>query len=279
MEALVHGSILVVIVLFVFLLNFRTTFITLTAIPLSIVVTGMVFHWLGMSINTMTLGGLAVAIGELVDDAVVDVENIFRRLRENRHFAHPRPVLRVVFEASSEIRNSIVYSTLVVVLVFLPLFALSGMEGRLFQPLAVAYIVSILASLLVSLTVTPALSSWLLPAARAVERDRDGWLLRSLKAVAGAAIRFSLRRPWSVLSGVLVGRNHQCLGGGTAGPRLLAPFNEGSLQINVVLPPGNSLETSQRIAGMVEQRLRRVPGILSFAHARAARNWTNTPRA
>ncbi len=161
-EALADGGVLVIVVLFFFLLNFRTTFVTLTAIPLSIIATASVFAFLGLSINTMTLGGIAVAIGELVDDAIVDVENIFRRLRENRNAAQRQPALKVVYQASKEIRTSIVYGTAIVVLVFLPLFALEGFEGKLFAPMAVAYVVSLIASLAVSLTVTPALASLLL---------------------------------------------------------------------------------------------------------------------
>src|SRR6056297_2650852 len=161
-EALADGGVLVLVILFLFLLNFRTTFITLTAIPLSIIATACVFAAFGLSINTMTLGGLAVAIGELVDDAIVDVENIFRRLKENRNSANPLPTLRVVYDASIEVRSSVVYGTAIVVLVFIPLFALEGMEGKLFVPLAMGYVVSLVASLGVSLTVTPVLASLLL---------------------------------------------------------------------------------------------------------------------
>lgn len=263
-DALRDGSILVVIILFLFLLNFRTTFITLTAIPLSIVVTGLVFKWFGMSINTMTLGGLAVAIGELVDDAIVDVENIFRRLRENRHLPSPKPAIRVVYEASSEVRNSIVFSTILVVLVFVPLFAMGGMEGRLFTPLGVAYVVSILASLLVSLTVTPVLSYWLLPKARVMHHEKDGLLLRFLKWLAGFAIRFSVRHPWPILVTVTAAVAVSVFTVTQLGRDFLPPFNEGTAQINLVLPPGNSLETSNRIAGMVEQRLKKIPGVVAF---------------
>ncbi len=166
-EALADGGVLVLVILFLFLLNMRTTFITLTAIPLSIIATSCVFALFGLSINTMTLGGIAVAIGELVDDAIVDVENIFRRLRDNRHSAKPRPTLRVVFDASIEVRSSIVYGTAIVVLVFIPLFALEGMEGKLFVPLAMGYVVSLIASLGVSLTVTPVLASLLMVGKRA----------------------------------------------------------------------------------------------------------------
>jgi Cu/Ag efflux pump CusA len=207
-----------------------------------------VFQWFGMSINTMTLGGLAVAIGELVDDAIVDVENIFRRLKQNRHVQHPKPPLQVVYEASSEVRNSIVFSTFLVVLVFVPLFALGGMEGRLFTPLAVAYIVSIVASLKVSLTVTPVLAYWLLgrdtlkgpvpfsltqksvqsPAGQSGQSpdDRDAFLLRGLKWLAGYAIRFSIRHPWPILAVVAGCVAISCLAVTRLGTDFLPPFNE-----------------------------------------------------
>jgi len=263
-EALRDGGVLVVVVLFLFLLNFRTTFITLTAIPLSIVITGLVFKWLGMSINTMTLGGLAVAIGELVDDAIVDVENIFRRLRENGRLAAPKSALRVVYEASSEVRNSIVFSTILVVLVFVPLFALEGMEGKLFTPLGIAYIVSILASLLVSLTVTPVLSYWLLPSAEFMDHDKDGLLLRMLKALAGWAIRTSVRYPAPILVTVAAAVAVSLGVVTQLGRDFLPPFNEGCVQVNVLLPPGTSLETSNTIAGMVDERIKKVKGVLNF---------------
>ena len=264
-EALRDGGILVVIVLFLFLLNLRTTLITLTAIPLSIVATALVFAGFGLSINTMTLGGLAVAIGELVDDSIVDVENIFRRLRENRHSAAPLQPLLVVFRASTEVRNSIVYSTMIVVLVFMPLFALTGMEGRLFTPLGVAYIVSILASLIVSLTVTPVLSYWLLGHARLMEREQDSFVLRFLKWVAAGVIRFSLRHPAPILLTTLVAVGVSLFALLRLERDFLPPFNEGSVQLNVMLPPGTSLETSNEIAQMVERRLQGLEDIDSFA--------------
>lgn len=268
-EALRDGGILVVIILFLFLLNFRTTFITLTAIPLSIVMTALVFWAFGLSINTMTLGGLAVAIGELVDDAIVDVENIFRRLKENRKAGNPKPALLVVFQASVEIRNSIVFGTMIVILVFIPLFALSGMEGRLFAPLGVAYIVSILASLFVSLTLTPVLSYWLLNKKLKpgeVEHDeKDSFVLRFLKWIAEISIRTSLRLSYPILfvAAIVVA---------IAGFALyhierdfLPPFNEGAVQINVLMPAGTSLAKSSEVAQIAGARIREVPEIRTLA--------------
>ncbi|MFT7633742.1 MAG: Cu/Ag efflux pump CusA, partial [Mariniblastus sp.] len=290
-EALRDGGVLVVVILFLFLLNFRTTFITLTAIPLSIVMTALVFWIFGLSINTMTLGGLAVAIGELVDDAIVDVENVFRRLKENRSAGSPKKPLLVVFQASVEIRNSIVFGTVIVILVFLPLFALRGMEGLLFAPLGVAYIVSILSSLLVSLTVTPVLSYWLLandnpsklgrnlvwlisPSMWFVKNsldhsenaiEKDSFVLRSLKRVVEVPIRLSMGIPIPILLGAAL---LVSLAGFTAyhlERDFLPPFNEGSVQINVLMPPGTSLAKSTEVAEIAGQRIREVPEIRTLS--------------
>ncbi|QEG41277.1 efflux RND transporter permease subunit [Roseimaritima ulvae] len=263
-EALRDGGILVVIILFLFLMNVRTTFITLTAIPLSLLMTAIVFSVFGLSINTMTLGGLAVAIGELVDDAIVDVENIYRRLKENRSSENPKPPLLVVFRASIEIRNSIVFGTMIVILVFLPLFALSGMEGRLFAPLGVAYIVSILSSLLVSLTVTPVLSYWLLGKQNLKGHEKDGFVLRAIKWIGDKVIRFSLTVPRLNLAvtAVLVALAGLFLV--SLERDFLPPFNEGAVQLNVVLPPGTSLATSNDISRRVETRLRKIEDIKGF---------------
>jgi HME family heavy-metal exporter len=263
-EALMIGAGLVLIILFLFLLNFRTTFITLTAIPLSLVITTLVFRLIGaltgthLSINVMTLGGIAVAMGELVDDAIVDVENIFRRLKENNALPTPRPVLRVIYEASVEIRSAIVFGTMVVILVFLPLFALSGVEGRLFAPLGVAYIVSILASLLVSLTVTPVLSYYLLPQSKAAHHTGDGPLLRVLKWGAGYLIRLSMARPalLLLLTWVLVGVSAWLLT--RLGADFLPKFDEGSIQVNVNLPPGSSLQASNQVSAVLDAHFRKM---------------------
>ena len=260
--ALRDGVILVVIILVLFLMNVRTTFITLTAIPLSLVITALVFAITGMSINTMTLGGLAVALGELVDDAIVDVENIFRRLNENRHAANPKHPLLVVYQASTEVRNSIVFSTIIVCIVFIPLFALTGMEGRLFAPLGIAYIVSIAASLLVSLTVTPALSYLLLGRSKISEHAADGFVLRFLKSIASRIIRFSLTFPRFNLIVVVIGVLISTVFVLNLERDFLPPFNEGSIQLNVVLPPGTSLAVSNSIAARCETRLMKVPDVV-----------------
>ncbi len=261
--ALRDGVIMVAIILFLFLLNLRTTTITLVAIPLSLLITAIVFHVIGLGINTMTLGGLAIAIGELVDDAIVDVENVFRRLRENRIAGSPRGNLRVIYEASSEVRNSIVLSTIIVVLAFVPLFALGGIEGRLFAPLGIAYIVSVLTSLLVSLTITPVLCSYLLPNSKAVHEPKEGAAVRWLKRIGERALHFTLPRPKTILIGaamllvlamaslVFLGRN------------FLPEFNEGTATIGVAATPGISLPASDELGIKVEQAILSVPEVRS----------------
>lgn len=254
-EAVRDGAILVVVVLFLFLFNIRTTIITLTAIPLSILTTALIFHWLGLSINVMTLGGIAVALGELVDDAIVDIENIFRRLKENRQLENPRPVFNVIYDASSEVRGAILMSTVMVILVFAPLFALDGMEGRLFTPLGIAYVVSICASTLVSLTVTPVLSYYLLPRGSGTKRG-DGFILRGIKASVRPLMKFSLSRPGiflvSVVSVVSV-----LIASATVwrmGKDFLPAFDEGAAQVNLFLDPGTSLEASNKVRRLADKK-------------------------
>ena len=264
-EAIRDGIVWVFLILFLFLWNFRTSAITLTAIPLSLLITALVFQYFGLTINTMTMGGIAVAIGELTDDAIVDIENIFRRLRENRHAAQPKHPLKVIFLASSEVRNSIVYATLIVCVVVLPLFVMSGLEGRMFAPLGLAYMVSLMASLIVSLTVTPVLASFLLPQARFMEHRQDPFLLRWLKRVDTHVLRFALRHPWPILAVTMVLAFSSKFVVLWMGSEFLPPFNEGTLTINVLTEPGTSLQESERIAGRAEDMLLEVPEVLSVS--------------
>ncbi|MBA4065696.1 MAG: CusA/CzcA family heavy metal efflux RND transporter [Isosphaera sp.] len=264
-EAIRDGTVWVFVVLLLFLASIRTSVITLTAIPLSILTTVLVFSYFGITINTMTLGGIAVAVGELVDDAIVDVENIFRRLNENRSKANPDPVLKVVFRASSEVRNSIVYATLIVCLVVLPLFALSGLEGRMFAPLGLAYLVSLMASLLVSLTVTPVLASLLLGRDKVARPHRDALLLRGLKWLDTRLLRLTLRFPRPVLVTSLVLSAATMLAVFGMGSEFLPPFNEGTVTVNLQLPPGTSLAESGRVAARAEQTLLQIPEVVSVS--------------
>jgi heavy-metal exporter, HME family len=259
-EALRDGAIMVAVVLFLFLANFRTTFISLIAIPISLLITALVFHYLGLSINTMTLGGLAIAIGELVDDAVVDVENVLRRLRENRHLAQPLKVLSVIVEASKEVRSSVVYATLIVVLVFIPLFALPGIEGRLFTPLGIAYIVSILASMLVAMTVTPVLCYYLLPRMKHIEHG-DSRLVRWLKHHDARLLSWSFTRSRGLLAGAVVAVLLAAASLPFMPKSFLPPFNEGTLTVGVLLNPGTSLAESNRIGSAAERLLLSVPEV------------------
>jgi len=261
--ALVEGGVMVTIVLFLFLWNFRTTLISLTAIPLSLVAAVVVLAWFGFGVNTMTLGGLAMAIGQLVDDAIVDVENVFRRLKENAQLATPEPATTVVFRASSEIRHSITFATLIIVLVFLPLLSLGGFEGRMFAPLAVAYIVSITASLVVALTVTPVLCFYLLSRARAVRDPRDSRVVAWLKQGYARVLSPALRRPATVIWASLAMLVLTVSAIPFMGREFLPPFNEGTLNINATLPPGTSLGESNRVGVLIERMLHETPEVVS----------------
>lgn len=251
-SVLVEAAVVVAFVLLLFLMNWRATFISLTAIPMSIVITVLVFHAFGLSINTMTLGGIAIAIGELVDDAVVGVENVLRRLRLNAQCSEPRSKFLIVLDASHEVRSSIVYATAIIVLVFVPLFAMSGLEGQLFRPLGLAYIVAILASLLTSVTLTPVLCYFLLKTPK--EPERDTLVVGILKAGYRLLLDWSFRHTRLVVGAVVGG---VALAGALALqlPRAFLPaFNEGTALVSVIYNPGISLTESDRL-GRIAERL------------------------
>ena len=259
-RVLMEAALVVAVILFAFLLNWRTTAISLTAIPVSILATAVIFQLLGLSINTMTLGGIAIAIGELVDDAVVDVENIFRRLRENREKGNPRSVFNVVVAASNEVRSGIVIATTIIVLVFVPLFALSGIEGRLFAPLGQAYIISILASLVVSITLTPVMAYYMLPGLKRLA-ERESWLVRKLKRGNQALLERAFGSRGILLAATLLA----VIGAGAGAfmlPRaFLPPFNEGTFTINMLFNPGVSLAESNRVGLIAENLILEVPEV------------------
>src|SRR5213596_2496414 len=266
-KALRDGGLLVVVIVVLFLANLRAAAITLTAMPLSLAAAVLALRAFGATINTMTLGGMAIAIGALVDDAIIDVENVVRRLRENR--AKPideqRPAAAIVREATLEIRTSIVFATIIIVLVFLPIFGLAGVEGRLLTPLAFAYIVSLLASLLVAIIVTPALSYAFLPLARSIEQGHDGWLARTLKQRFAKDLPRLLDHPLLVMvtSAVLLAAAAVALT--RAGTAFLPEFHEGSLTIQANTLPGTSLAKSDEIGRRVEQIMLAEPEVVATA--------------
>jgi CzcA family heavy metal efflux pump len=262
-EALRDGAFFVVVILFLFLWNLRATAISIVAIPLSLVVAIFAMKLLNITINTMTLGGMAIAIGALVDDAIIDVENVFRRLKENHHLLRERrrPALRVVYDASREIQASIVNATLIIIIVFLPLFFLGGVEGRLLRPLGFAYVVSILASLLVAVTVTPVLCSYLLPNAKAVLTEQESKLVHWLKARYARVLEGVLEHPKRVLVGAGATLALTLVAITFLGSAFLPEFNEGALTVSVVTVPGTSLEESNAIGRRVEQILLANPAV------------------
>ena len=267
-QALFEGAIFVVVVLFFFLMNVRTTIISLVALPLSLLVAILTLHGLGLTINTMSLGGLAIAIGSLVDDAIVDVENVYKRLRENQLKPAEERLssLKVVFEASREVRMPILNSTLIIVACFLPLFFLSGMEGRMLIPLGIAFIVALFASTVVALTLTPVLCSYMLTTKKALKKnEKEPFVSRTLKVWYKKALEWALRHKKVVIgtSAALLIFTIIIMTG--LGRSFLPPFNEGSLTINISTMPGVSLEESDNMGRMAEKILLDIPEIQTVA--------------
>lgn len=265
-NSLFEGSFFVIIVLFLFLMNVRTTVISLVALPLSLLVSILTLHYLGLTINTMSLGGMAIAIGSLVDDAIVDVENVYKRLRQNRLLPveQQRPTKEVVFDASREVRMPILNSTLIIVVSFVPLFFLTGMEGRMLVPLGIAFIVALFASTVVALTLTPVLCSYLLDR-KGEKPTQDAWVARKLRGVYEEALLFSIHHKQAVLGSTIVVFVVALGLFFTLGRSFLPPFNEGSFTINVSSLPGISLEESDKIGRRAEELLLQVPEIQTVA--------------
>lgn len=265
-NSLFEGSFFVIIVLFLFLMNVRTTVISLVALPLSLLVSILTLHYLGLTINTMSLGGMAIAIGSLVDDAIVDVENVYKRLRQNRLLPveQQRPTKDVVFDASREVRMPILNSTLIIVVSFVPLFFLTGMEGRMLVPLGIAFIVALFASTVVALTLTPVLCSYLLDR-KGEKPTQDAWVARKLRGVYEKALLFSIHHKQAVLGSTIVVFVVALGLFFTLGRSFLPPFNEGSFTINVSSLPGISLEESDKIGHRAEELLLQVPEIQTVA--------------
>lgn len=260
-DAIRDGAIMVTLVLFLFLLNFRTTFITLMAMPLSFAITMLVFQWVGISVNSMTLGGLAVAIGMVVDDAIVDVENVFRRLRENAGLPKPHSKLQVIARASGEVRNSIFYATILIILVFLPLLGLNGVEGKLFAPIAIATIISMIASFIVSLTAIPVLCSFLLNP-KASHAHKDGIVTRGMKwLLENTLLRFGLAQPYLMLAMVIGLVVAAFMLYPKMGHDFLPAFKEETALISTTSAPGTSLEEMNKISDVVEQQLLSIPEV------------------
>lgn len=266
-HALRDGGILVVIIVFLFLLNARATLITLTAIPLSLVTAALILKAFGATINTMTLGGMAIAIGALVDDAVIDVENVFRRLRENAllPIERRRPAFDVVLKASIEIRGSIFFATLIIVLVFIPIFFLSGVEGRLLQPLGIAYVVALIGSLLVAVTVTPVLCYWFLPNSKSVLKGHEPKTVSLLKRAYSPILQSALKHPWLVTIPAILLFLAALIALALAGRSFLPEFNEGSLTISAVTLPGTPLKESDHLGRILEETLLAHPEVQSTA--------------
>lgn len=267
-KSLFEGSFFVVIVLFLFLMNIRTTVISLVALPLSLLVSIIVLHYMGLTINTMSLGGMAIAIGSLVDDAIVDVENVYKRIRENRLLPpdQQRSTLEVVYDASREVRMPILNSTLIIVVSFVPLFFLSGMEGRMLVPLGIAFIVALFASTVVALTLTPVLCSYLLNRkATGMKELREAWIARKLKVVYKLALELALAYQKWVLGTTIALFVVALVIFFHLGRSFLPPFNEGSFTINVSSLPGISLDESDQIGRRAEALLLQVPEIKTVA--------------